>query len=306
MPLQTAIDVGHRSIEYFGRITQACSRDEGAMIEGNAQALKASEPLPALMAAMMGQNQRTPASWDETHCSDVLRRLAQSRVAVMPSLMVSDFYLGKDPKPDEPKMRSVPIAIGSALGPEVGRERLACRCPAQSMKPMVVSASPIEGEQQTAADFGSVVDRLQAGRMGGPAVVAEVAMAGPGREHQNVIGNVSAVHDDVFALTINACDCAQQHACVALAPDQATNRSSDVGRRQPGGRHLIEQRLKEVMVLPVDQGDVRRRFGKPLRDSEAGEASAHDDHARALTLHVAAAVGHGRAHRATDALNSAA
>ncbi len=110
----------------------------------------------------------------------------------------------------------------------------------------------------------------------------------------------------MFALTIYACDCAQQHACVALAPDQASNRPGDVGRRQPSRRHLVKQRLKEVMVLPVDQGDVRRRLGEPLRDSEAGEASADDDYARALTLHVVAAVGHGRAHKATDASNSSA
>ena len=114
--LETAIDAGHRSIEHFGRITQACARDEGAMVEANAQALKASEPLPALMAAMVGHNQRTLASWDETRCSEVLRRLARSRVAVMPSLMVSDFYLGKDPRPDDPKMRSVPTAVRAQWG----------------------------------------------------------------------------------------------------------------------------------------------------------------------------------------------
>ena len=69
---------------------------------------------------------------------------------------------------------------------------------------------------------------------------------------------------------------------------------------------MVEQWLKEVMVLPVDQGDVRRRLGKPLSDSEAGEASADDDYARARALHVVAAVEHGRAHKATDALNSPA
>ncbi len=61
------------------------------------------------------------------------------------------------------------------------------------------------------------------------------------------------------------------------------------------------------MVLPVDQGDVRRRLGKPLRDSQAAEAGADVDHARALAIHVVvAAVGDGPAHKATDALNSPA
>ena len=164
-----------------------------------------------------------------------------------------------------------------------------------------------EGEQQTAADFSGVVDRFQAGRMGGPAVVAEVAMACPGREHQEVIADVLAVHDDVFVCAINGRDGPQQHPGVALAPDQASNRPGDIGRRQTGRRHLVEQGLKEVVVLAVDQGDVRWRPGKPLRDCQSGKAGADDDDARALALHgVAVAVGSGSPHWASAALNSPA
>ncbi len=114
--LETAVQAGHRSIEHFGRITQACSSAESEMISANAQALKAPEPLPALMAVMMGHNQRTLASWDKQRCATVLRQLANAGVAVMPSLMVSDFYLGKDPSPDEPKMRTVPNAVRAQWG----------------------------------------------------------------------------------------------------------------------------------------------------------------------------------------------
>lgn len=109
--LQTAVTAGHRSIEHFGRITQACARDEDAMISANAQALQAPEPLPALMAVMMGHNGRTLQSWNDERCAAVVRRLAAAGAAVMPSLMVSDFYLGKDPAPDDPRMRSVPSAV---------------------------------------------------------------------------------------------------------------------------------------------------------------------------------------------------
>ncbi len=56
------------------------------------------------------------ASWDELRCATVLRRLAKAGVAVMPSLMVSDFYLGKDPAPDDPNMRTVPIAVRAQWG----------------------------------------------------------------------------------------------------------------------------------------------------------------------------------------------
>jgi hypothetical protein len=111
VPLQTAITAGHRSVEHFGRVTQACALEERAMIRANAQALTSPEPLPALMAVMMGHNARTLQSWDEKQCAAVLGRLASAGVAVMPSLMVSDFYLGKDPALDDPRLRSVPRAV---------------------------------------------------------------------------------------------------------------------------------------------------------------------------------------------------
>ena len=65
---------------------------------------------------MMGHNRRTLQSWDGTRCAAVMRRLAEAGVAVMPSLMVSDFYLGKDPAPDDPRMRSVPRAVRAQWG----------------------------------------------------------------------------------------------------------------------------------------------------------------------------------------------
>ena len=39
-----------------------------------------------------------------------------------------------------------------------------------------------------------------------------------------------------------------------------------------GGRHLIEQRLEQMIIVPVDQGDVERRAGQRLGGGEAAEA----------------------------------
>ena len=47
----------------------------------------------------------------------------------------------------------------------------------------------LESQEQTAADLRCVVDRLQARRMGGPVVVAEIAVGRPGREHENVVAD---------------------------------------------------------------------------------------------------------------------
>ncbi len=111
-----AIAAGHRSIEHFGRVTQACSTAESRMIDANATALRSNEPLPALMAVMMGHNKTTLEHWDAPRCTRVVRELAAADVAVMPSLMVSDFYLGKDPAPDAPRLKSVPMAVRAQWG----------------------------------------------------------------------------------------------------------------------------------------------------------------------------------------------
>lgn len=114
--LQVAIDAGHRSIEHFGRITQACSSAEKKMIAANAEALRSATPMASLMTVMAGHNKTTLEHWDEKLCQRVAAQLARAGVAVMPSLMVSDFYVGKDPAPDDMRMRSVPNAVRAQWG----------------------------------------------------------------------------------------------------------------------------------------------------------------------------------------------
>jgi imidazolonepropionase-like amidohydrolase len=114
--LQTAIDAEHRSVEHFGRVTQACSTAEAKMISANVEALRSASPMAALMTVMAGHNKTTLEHWDEKLCQRVARKLASAGVAVMPSLMVSDFYVGKDPAPDDPRMQSVPKAVRAQWG----------------------------------------------------------------------------------------------------------------------------------------------------------------------------------------------
>jgi Amidohydrolase family len=114
--LETAVAAGHRSIEHFGRITQACSTAEVSMINANAAALRSAEPMPALMQVMAGHNKTTLDHWDAQLCAQVARRLARAGVAVVPSLMVSDFYLGKDPAPDDPRLRTIPAVVRAQWG----------------------------------------------------------------------------------------------------------------------------------------------------------------------------------------------
>lgn len=47
--------------------------------------------------------------------------------------------------------------------------------------------------------------------------------------------------------------------------------------RQRGGCHLVQQRLKEVMVVTIDQRDAHRLFLQRLRRGQAAEPAADDD-----------------------------
>jgi hypothetical protein len=44
-------------------------------------------------------------------------------------------------------------------------------------------------------------------------------------------------------------------------------------------RHLVEQRLEQVVVLPVHQGDLDRRPGQRPRRFQPAEAGAQNHHA---------------------------
>jgi len=63
----------------------------------------------------------------------------------------------------------------------------------------------------------------------------------------------------------------------------AQNRTNGRGNFAGGkscGRNLIEQRLKGVVILAIDDRDLDRGVSQTLRGIQAAEAGAHDHNAR--------------------------
>ena len=63
-------------------------------------------------------------------------------------------------------------------------------------------------------------------------------------------------------LEIEADYITDQHLDILLASHHAANRRRDVGRRQGGQRHLIQEGLESVVILAVHDGDADIGFGK--------------------------------------------
>lgn len=114
--LADAVSAGHDVIEHSGRLTKACSAQEQEMIEGVRAALASDDPFAALMAEMANHSITVFETWDADLCADPIQALAEADVAVAPTLMVADFYLGNDPEPDDSRMQTVPLDIRAAWG----------------------------------------------------------------------------------------------------------------------------------------------------------------------------------------------
>ena len=72
----------------------------------------------------------------------------------------------------------------------------------------------------------------------------------------------------------------QHDVRVLLAAQNRPDGVGDVGRREGRRRDLIEERLEEVMVAPVDHRDPDRSAGEAARRFESSESGAHDHDVR--------------------------
>ena len=138
----------------------------------------------------------------------------------------------------------------------------------------------LEGRQDAAADAGGVVDLLQPRRHALPFVMAEIGVPRAGGQHQHVVGDLAILELHDATLAVDAGHAAQDHPHVGrLAQDRADG-LGDLRRRQAGRGHLIEQRLEEMVVAPVDDRDVGIGAGEARCSTQAAETGADDDDVR--------------------------
>ena len=116
----------------------------------------------------------------------------------------------------------------------------------------------LERPQNPAAELEGVVDRFHAGRPARELVVAEVGLAGAGGDDQAVVRDldgapVGARGRHRASLEVEAGHLGQLDLDISMAAQNASDRRGDLARREDPGRHLVEQRLEEVVVVAVHQ-----------------------------------------------------
>ena len=202
-----------------------------------------------------------PSSRITRACAESMRRNSRRRVCRAISLIVP--------------------AISTPVGPPPMTTKVI-----QAARRGVVAGAlgALEGADHAGANVEGVGQRLQARREAGPVVVAEVAVRGAGGDDEVIPGDLLAAVErrgsrgHVEALHLGLED--RQVAALHLGQQHVADRCAHRRRAQARRRHLIEQRLEQVMVGAVDQGDLDLGLRQRPHRLDAAEAAADDEHAR--------------------------
>ena len=113
--------------------------------------------------------------------------------------------------------------------------------------------------------------------------MAEIGLIDAGCDDQTVVRDLAGgqaenvdVHD--APVEIKTGDLGQLYLYVLVSSDHMPQRRGDLARRDHAGRDLVQERLKQVVVAPINQRDVDLLAGQGTRGGQASEASAHYHH----------------------------
>src|SRR4051812_16220050 len=129
-----------------------------------------------------------------------------------------------------------------------------------------------------------VVDGLHARRPAGELVVAEVRLSGTRGDDQAVVRDfelspIGAEGRHGVSIEVKPHDLRELDPGVPLPPQDVSDRRRDLALRENPRRDLVEQRLEQVVIDPVDQGDVDRGSPQEARGEQPPKPAANDDDA---------------------------
>ena len=148
----------------------------------------------------------------------------------------------------------------------------------------------LERAEDAPADLHRIVDGLHPRGVQGELVVAEVRLAGAAGHDQAVVGDLhrgvrrTGGHDDP-PLEVEAGDLHELDPHVLGPAQDVSQRWGDLTGRQDPRRHLVQQRLEQVVVAAIEQRHVDGKVGQePACGEPAEPATDHDDAVPRLTV----------------------
>jgi hypothetical protein len=91
-----------------------------------------------------------------------------------------------------------------------------------------------------------------------------------------IVFDLTVAQYDFFARNIDRRRLIQDNADVRAASHDSANRQRNLTRRKRGSRHLMQQRLKQMVVAAINQGDSHRFATERPRGRESTESAAED------------------------------
>src|SRR5579863_855345 len=137
-----------------------------------------------------------------------------------------------------------------------------------------------ESQQHTAANFQGIFNSFEAGSERLPVFVSEIGMARPGGHDHVVIGNFAVRSLDPAAVEVESGDFRHKNFYIFVRRKNRANGRRDFSGRETGGRDLVEQWLESMVILTVNDCDLRLRVRQGFRGVEASETGAHDYYTR--------------------------
>ena len=154
------------------------------------------------------------------------------------------------------------------------------RQPRRARGPIPLGIGRLEREEDPVAQLQRSLQRLQLGREAGPSVVPEVRVARTGGDGKDVIPerDARAAVRQAGDLDDTRCHVERGHLAeddlrVALPAQGRPERNRHLGGRKGSRRDLVNERLKEKEVLPVDKRHPHIRPPQPPNGEQPTEPS---------------------------------
>ena len=133
----------------------------------------------------------------------------------------------------------------------------------------------LEGVEKFVTDGGGFFEGLEAGSSFAPGVFAVVGGLGACSDDESVVRVFSGVAEmNEFFGGVEIHGFAEKDLGVFLAAEDGAKRSGDFAGREGAGGYLIEERLEEVEVALIDEGDLGVGALQGACGNEAGETAA--------------------------------